>query len=81
MSDVDPNYPPAEYARLHDHINAHRYYLGTERQADVAYAEAVMSWYDNVYRPLVEAIAAEGLQAQFPQLTATDLYLRVSEYQ
>ncbi len=72
---------PAEYARLHDHINAHRYYLGTERQADVAYAEAVMSWYDNVYRPLVEAIAAEGLQAQFPQLTATDLYLRVSEYQ
>jgi len=72
---------PAEYARLHEHIDAHRYYLGTERQGDVAYPDGVVSWYDNVYRPLVEAIEAEGLQAQFPQLTATDLYLRVSEYQ
>lgn len=72
---------PAEYERLHEHINAHRYYLGTERQRDVAYDEAVMSWHDSVYRPLVEAIGSEGLLRRFPQLTVTELYLRVSEYQ
>lgn len=72
---------PAEYERLHDHINAHRYYLGTERQADVSYEEAVLSWHDSVYRPLVEAIESQNLQRQFPELTTTDLYLRVSEYQ
>jgi hypothetical protein len=72
---------PAEYERLHDHINAHRYYLGTERQADVTSEEAVLSWHDSVYQPLVEAIEAQGLQKQFPQFTVTDLYLRVSEYQ
>lgn len=72
---------PAEYERLHEHINAHRYYLGTERQADVAYQEAVVSWCENVYRPLVEAIEDQGLSKQFPSLTTADLYLRVSEYQ
>lgn len=72
---------PAEYEKLHEHINAHRYYLGTERQADVPYAEAVTSWCESVYHPLVEAIEAQGLLRQFPSLTAADLYLRVSEYQ
>jgi len=72
---------PAEYERLREHIDAHRYYLGTELQADVSLEEAVLSWHDNVYRSLVEAIEAEGLLRQFPTLTITDLYLRVSEYQ
>ena len=72
---------PAEYTRLQDHINAHRYYLGTERQTDIPQDEAVLSWHDSVYRPLVEAIEAQNLGKQFPQLTITDLYLRVSEYQ
>jgi hypothetical protein len=72
---------PAEYERLHEHINAHRYYLGTERQSDVPYRDAVISWCRNVYQPLVEAIEAQGLLRQFPTLTAADLYLRISEYQ
>ena len=72
---------PAEYGRLREHIAAHHYYLGTERQSDVSYAEAVESWYDSVYRPLVDAIEAQGLRRQFPDMTAADLYLRVSEYQ
>lgn len=72
---------PDEYARLHEHINAHRYYLGTERQSDVDYNDALLSWHDSVYRPLVDAIEAQGLRRQFPDLTPADLYLRVSEYQ
>jgi hypothetical protein len=72
---------PAEYERLLQHIDAHRYYLGTERQADVSYEDGLLSWYDSVYRPLAEAIAAEGLLRHFPALTPADLYLRVSEYQ
>ena len=72
---------PAEYDRLLEHINAHRYYLGTERQADVDHDDAAVSWHDSVYRPLVEAIEEEGLLSQFPAMTAADLYLRVSEYQ
>lgn len=71
---------PAEYGRLHEHISAHRYYLGEDRHYEVPYAEAVVSWYDNVYQPLVEALRKEGLFRAFPKLTAADLYLRVSDY-
>lgn len=72
---------PNEYARLHEHINAHRWYLGEQRQAAVPYEEAVVSWYDNVYQPLVQAIQEHGLAKAFPQRTLTDLYWWVSEYQ
>ncbi len=72
---------PAEYSRLHEHINAHRYYLGEERQADVAYKEAVGSWYETVYLPLVNTLEEHGLGEEFEEFTLADLYLRVSEYQ
>lgn len=72
---------PGEYSRLHEHINAHRYYLGEQRQEEVGYEEAIASWYDTVYLPLVTTIAEQGLNDEFPELTLADLYLRVSEYQ
>ncbi len=70
-----------QYGRLLNHINTHRYYLGLEQQHDVAYETAVTSWYDNVYLPLVAAIEEQHLTDQFPELTITDLYWLVSEYQ
>lgn len=70
-----------EYGRLLDHINTHRYYLGLEQQRDISDEEAVLSWYDNVYQPLIELIQENNLQAQFPDRTLTDLYWWVSEYQ
>lgn len=72
---------PAEYSRLHEHINAHRYYLGEERQADVPYQEAAQSWYETVYLPLITTIDEHGLAEEFDEFTLADLYLRVSEYQ
>ena len=72
---------PANYVQLHEHINAHRYYLGTELQADVPYDLAVKSWYDNIYSPLADAIKQQGLESEFSALTLADIYLWVSEYQ
>ena len=70
-----------QYGRLLDHIQTHRYYLGLEEQRDVAWEEAVTSWYDNVYLPLVAVILEHDLDRAFPKNTVTDLYWWVSEYQ
>ena len=72
---------PGEYERLLEHVNVHRWYLGEQRGAEVPYAEAVASWYDNVYAPLVEMITDQDLVRQFPGRTAADLYLWIIEYQ
>ena len=72
---------PGLYARLLEHIAVHRWYLGEQRKASVPYKEAVASWYDNVYMPLIEGIREQGLLKAFPRSSEADLYLWVVEYQ
>ncbi|HEY6221355.1 MAG TPA: hypothetical protein VIX13_02360 [Candidatus Eisenbacteria bacterium] len=63
------------YERLLEHVNGHRYFLGIERNAPVPWGEAVRSWRDTVYRPMIETIRRSGALEEFPGLTETDLYL------
>ena len=66
---------PGRYREVLEHIEVHRWYLGIERHAEVPYEEAVVSWFDHVYVPAVEAIHQSGLLASYPNRTAADLYL------
>jgi len=66
---------PGQYERLLEHIRVHRWYLGIQRNQEVPYEEAVLSWYDNVYMPLVRIIRKEGILKDFPDRTETDLYM------
>jgi hypothetical protein len=70
---------PGKYDALLHHISVHRWYLGEQRQQDVSYAEALRSWYDNVYLPIAEIIREQQMLDQFPRRTETDLYLWVME--
>ena len=70
-----------EYERLLEHISVHRWYLGEGRGAEVPYEEAVASWYDNVYTPMVKLIRDQKLLASFPGRTEADLYLWIIEYE
>ncbi len=71
---------PGQYQKLLEHIAVHRWYLGEERDEEVSYREAVASWVDHVYLPLVEIIREQGALEEFPDRTAADLYLWVSEH-
>lgn len=72
---------PGEYERLLEHISVHRWYLGEGRGEEVPYEEAVASWYDNVYSPLVELIIDNKLLEHFSDRTEADLYLWIIEYE
>lgn len=69
-----------KYKILLEHIAVHRYFLGIEQQREVPYEEAVASWYDRVYRPLVDTFRRTGALAHFPGRTEADLYVWVSEH-
>ena len=71
---------PGQYARLQEHIEVHRYYMGLEQKREVSYPEAVKHWYQTVYLPLVLAIRDAGVLRGFSGRTETDLYLWVSEH-
>lgn len=72
---------PGQYQRLIDHIAAHRWYLGEQRNADVPYSESLASWYDHVYMPLIEVIREQNILASFPGRTETDLYIWIISHQ
>ncbi len=72
---------PGEYERLLEHISVHRWYLGEGRGSEVPYEEAVASWYDTVYSPMVALIDEHQLVSDFPNRTCADLYLWIIEYE
>ncbi|MGB5844926.1 MAG: hypothetical protein WBG94_10810 [Anaerolineales bacterium] len=72
---------PGEYERLLEHISVHRWYLGEGRGIEVPYDEAVASWFDNVFSPMVALIVDHQLEKDFPDRTQADLYLWIIEYE
>ena len=68
------------YLDLVQHINAHRYYLGLDQKREVGRAEAVTSWYDTVYTPIIEVIREQNVLSAFPGRTEADLYRWIMEH-
>jgi sulfopyruvate decarboxylase TPP-binding subunit len=69
------------YKRLLEHIDTHRWYLGEQRGADVPYTEAVTSWYDLVYMPVISTLRQNNVMKSLPGVPEVDLYLWVMDYQ
>jgi hypothetical protein len=66
---------PNDYERLLEHISVHRYYRGIELGREVSWPEAVSSWRDTVFEPMVSTIRSSGVLEEFPGHTEADLYL------
>ena len=65
-----------------EHIAVHRYLSNQPRrnaETAMSWDEAVSSWYQSVYLPIVEAIRAHKLPARFPRRTMTDLYIAITQ--
>jgi len=71
---------PGGYARLLEHIAVHRYFLGEEHQTKIAWKDAVISWYDNLYLPVERVIREHAILKDFPNRTEADLYLWVMDH-
>ena len=71
---------PGQYERLQQHISVHRWFLGEKLKRPVAQEEAALSWYQEVYHPLIKIIRKHGILQQFPGRTETDLYLWIIEH-
>jgi hypothetical protein len=71
---------PGQYDRLLEHIAVHRWYLGERRKAEVPPDEAVKSWFDNVYKPIINIIREHDILSSFPGRTETDLYLWIVKH-
>jgi len=70
---------PGQYEKLMEQICVQECLLEKNGERDAPFQDAVEDWYDNIYIPLAETIRDRGLLRWFPDRTATDLYLWISE--
>jgi len=66
------------YDVLYEQILGHRYSMCMDHGHEVPLPDAVVSWYDSVYRPVMEVIDRYHLTEQFPRWSQADLYLAVT---
>lgn len=76
---------PGQYEIILHHIDVHGYLRNQEldragSQERLDQDQIVMSWYDNVYMPVVKAVRDADLLAQFPNRTEADLYLWIAKH-
>ncbi len=71
---------PGSYPEMVNHILVHKYYINQGKKEEIPFEDAAVSWYKNVYRPIVDAIRAEHILFQFPGQTEGDLYMWLVRY-
>lgn len=68
------------YDELKSHIYGHKYFINERNTVEIPLEEAIRSWYENVYNPIVESIREANLMSRFPNRTETDLYLWIVKH-
>jgi hypothetical protein len=65
------------YDEIIRHINGHKYFLNLSEKEELSFQKAMLSWYDKVYKPIVDLIEGQQLLKAFPGRTEADLYVWV----
>ena len=68
------------YENLLEDINVYHYFMNAEQKKPVTDAEAIKSWFRNVYMPVIDIIRERHVLRGFPKRTETDLYIWILEY-
>ncbi len=66
---------PGRYDDIIEHIKGHRYFLQERQENEVSFEEAMLSWYDTVFQPIIRIIRDEKILNRFPGRTEADLYV------
>ena len=66
---------PGAYPEMFNHILVHKYFINQNQKEEIPFEQAAVSWYKNVYAPIVKVIREEHLLFQFPGSTEGDMYL------
>jgi hypothetical protein len=68
------------YDEILSHIREHKWYINLKKTEEIPFEQAAVSWYDNVYFPIISTVREAGLLARFPGATEADLYVFVSKH-
>jgi hypothetical protein len=71
---------PGRYDVIYNHILVHKYYLNQNMSQELPFSDALVSWYHNIYEPIIQIIEEERLYLHFPGRTPSDLYVWIVKH-
>ena len=66
---------PGQYDVIYNHILVHKYFINETIPEEIPFPDAMLSWYQNVYQPVLRVIRKKKLLKKFRKRTESDLYV------
>lgn len=66
-----------DWNELVQHVEVHKYLINQQIGWTISWADAVFSWYENVFVPIKRAVQAWEIRGAFQEMTLGQLYLAV----
>lgn len=71
---------PGRYDVIYNHILVHKYYLNEQKTEEIRFDEALLSWFQMVYLPIIAIIEKYHLLSDFKNRTASDIYVWIVKH-
>ncbi len=71
---------PGQYDVIYNHILTHKYYLNLNHTEEISMPDAINSWYNMVYTPVLATIRRHKMMEKFHQRTPSDLFVWLVKY-
>ena len=68
------------YDVIYNHILTHKYYMNQGKDEEISMEDAVLSWFNTVYLPIVTAVRKCHILHKFPRRTLGDMYVWIVRY-
>lgn len=84
----DKFFPPDElvftatgrYDEIIEHILVHKYFINQNSDKEISFQEAMISWHDKVFKPIIDLVKKGGVLYRFPGRTPADMYVWLSRH-
>ncbi len=71
---------PGRFHEILRHIQGHKYFLNEDSKDEIPFVEAGNSWYNTLYKPIIEIVKEEHILSRFPGRTEGDLYMWIIKH-
>ncbi len=71
---------PGQYDVIYNHILTHKYYINQNKSEEIGMDEAMLSWINSVYFPIIRVIDRHKIMRVFKGRTKSDLYVWLIKY-
>lgn len=69
-----------QYDVIYNHILTHKYFINQKQTEEIPMEDAILSWFNNVYLPVVTTIEKYKIMKYFKKNTISDLYVWIIRF-